>query len=135
MNPFFSRARVLAFVPRLQDHVARLCERVERDFRGRDRVLVVSDALVCVTTDVILDYAFDVESRLIEGADFEDQFATAIRDLQRSVHWLTAFPWLVGVLNCVPERSFERAAPVLRSVFAFRRVSVHSCLGLRGVRF
>lgn len=125
LNPFFSRARVLDFVPRFQDHVARLCDRLDRDFRGQKRVLVVSDALVCVTTDVILDYAFDVRSRLIDGPDFEDQFATAIRDLQRNVHYLTAFPWLVSVLNLVPERWVENAVPVLRSVFAFRRVSFH----------
>nr|POE87250.1 trichodiene oxygenase [Quercus suber] len=116
-----SRWRILGFVPRLSDHVARLCERSNRDFRGLERVLIISDALVCVTTDVILDCVFDVPSRLINGHDFQNQFATAIRDLQRSVHYLTAFLWLISLLNLVPEPWIEHAAPVLRSVFAFRR--------------
>lgn len=43
LNPYFSKSRVASFAPYIQERLNSMCQRVQREFAGKEKVLNLGD--------------------------------------------------------------------------------------------
>ena len=124
LNPFFSQQKVLQHSCHIVARAEKLCKILESEYGRSQRVLVVDRMISCFATDTILNYCFDDQSDTVSSENFGSRIASAVRDIQGSMHWTTAFPILRMVGNYLPEVIVARLFPWARSIISYRKVSI-----------
>lgn len=71
LNPFFSKTQIRKFSPWIQQRADILCRRLEEEYKGTEKVLVLNDAFTCFTADNIMRYSFGEHHTYIENKDFD----------------------------------------------------------------
>lgn len=125
LNPFFSKRKIAERAASLQDHVDELCRRLEREFRGRERVLVVNEMWGCWTLDIILGYVFGRQYDFIRGPDFKASLIASLFALLDGVHWITQFQWAVRMLYSLPDSFVGWMSSDMKRVISFNNVSLY----------
>jgi cytochrome P450 len=69
LSPFFSKAAVSQLEPLIQEKVEQLCARLE-ELKANGRVINISDAFTCFSTDVIGSYVFGTDYGFLKSPDF-----------------------------------------------------------------
>lgn len=123
LNPFFSKRKIAERAVLLQDHVDELCRRLEREFRGKGRVLVVNEMWSCWTLDIIMEYVFGRQYDFIRVPDFRASIVTSIFALLDTVHWITQFQWAVRMLYRLPDSVVGWMSSDMKRVISFNNVS------------
>lgn len=126
LNPFFSTRKMALHSPVIQNRVNKLCDRLHEEYASSGRILVMDDMWGCLTSDTIVEYCFDRSYRFIESPDFRAFFIDAMNDLLNGVHVVTQFPWIMRMLNCLPDRLVKILQPAMASVIDFNNVSILS---------
>lgn len=132
LNPFFSTRKMSLHAPVIQARVIRLCDRLQNDYAGSNKVLVMDDMWGCLTSDTIVEYCFDRSYRFIELPEFRAFFIDAMNDLLDGVHVVTQFPWIMPMVNCLPDSVVKKLQPAMASVMNFNNVSICEGLARRG---
>ena len=128
LNPFFSKRKILAHTPIIQKHVDRLCERLADEYAGKDRILVMNDMWGCLTSDTVVGYCFERSYHFVDEPDFRSLFPDAMTDLVNGVHVVTQFPWMIAMVNCLPDSAVKFLQPAMASVIQFNTVSEYFAL-------
>lgn len=131
LNPFFSTRKISLHAPVIQKSVNRLCDRLQKEYAGSGRVLVMDDMWGCLSSNTIVEYCFDRSYRFIELPDFRAFFIDAMNDLLNGVHVVTQFPWIMPMVNCLPDLVVKRLQPAMASVINFNNVSICNLLTRR----
>lgn len=97
----------------------RLCERLTEQYLGTDQVLKLDDMWGCWTSDIIVDYCFERDYHFASQPRFRAFFTDAMVDLLDPVHFVTQFPWVVKLVNLLPERVITSLQPGMASVIKF----------------
>ena len=124
MNPFFSRQRILNYAPYAQSRVERLCKRLENEYKGTSKVFCFNDAWASLTTDVINYYSFAMSYDFQDYPDFVAPFTKSIKLLAQSLHLVGHFPWILSILQSLPDSVVGILNPAMVPVFQFQNVSV-----------
>ncbi|KAL6716013.1 hypothetical protein ACLMJK_006975 [Lecanora helva] len=120
MNPFFSRQRILQYAPYAQSQVLRLCKRFETEYKGTGKVFCFNDAWATLTTDVINYYSFAQSYNFQDYPDFIAPFTNSIKELAQSLHLVGHFPWVLSLLQSLPEALVGILNPGMVPVFQFQ---------------
>ena len=124
LNPFFSTREIALQSPFIQNRVNRLCDRLQKEYAGSGRILVMDDMWGCLTSDTIVEYCFDRPYRFLEMPDFRASFVDAMNDLMNGVHVITQFPWIRAIVNCLPDSVAKTVQPGMGSVIDFNNVGI-----------
>ena len=99
--------------------MGRLCERIAKQYMNTDQVLKLDDMWGCWTSDIIVDYCFERDYHFAEQPRFRAFFTDAMVDLLEPVHFVTQFPWMVKLMNLLPEQVIKFLQPGMASVIQF----------------
>jgi hypothetical protein len=120
-NNFFSKRSIVALEPLIQQHIERLCSRIE-DFKASRQPLTVNHAMLCFTGDVVSEYVFGVSWELLKSPDFAPWMLSANKTTGELSHTMKQWPWLVHVLNVLPVSSLALFAPDVAKIFRYQEV-------------
>jgi cytochrome P450 len=90
LNPFFSKKSVTKLEPIIQAQVEKLCLRLKQ---GRGQIINLSDALTCLSADVISDCAFGETYGLLDSPDFSPEWRKLMMELSLGTHLMKQFGW------------------------------------------
>lgn len=122
LNPFFAKRKISDHVPVIQSRVEHLCSRISNQYSGTSRILVLSDAWGCLTSDTVVGYCFERSYHFLDIPDFKASFPMAIEDLVKTVHYVTQFPWITTVLQWLPDSVISILSPPMKSIISFNKV-------------
>ena len=122
LNPFLSKRKVGLRAPEIQRKMGRVCERIAKEYANTGEVLTLGHAFSCWTSDNIVDYAFERNYNFVDAPKFRALFPDAMNALFGAVHYLTQFPWLVTMLNNLPESIVKSLQPNMGSYLQFIKV-------------
>ncbi|KAL8804455.1 MAG: hypothetical protein Q9182_002560 [Xanthomendoza sp. 2 TL-2023] len=120
MNPFFSRQRILNYSSYAAGRVERLCKRLESEYKGTSKVFCFNDAWASLTTDVINYYSFAMSYDFQDYPDFVAPFTKSIKLLAQSLHLVGHFPWVLSLLQSLPDSVVGVLNPAMVPVFQFQ---------------
>ena len=124
MNPFFSRQKILNYALYAQSRVERLCKRLEDEYKGTSKVFCFNDAWASLTTDVINYYSFAISYDFQDYPDFVAPFTKSIKLLALSLHLVGHFPWVLSLLQSLPDSMVGILNPAMVPVFEFQNVVI-----------
>ncbi|KAI1132772.1 cytochrome P450 [Nemania abortiva] len=117
--PFFTRQRVLDYLPYIQKCVEKLCAHIEREYRHKKKPLCLDDAYSALTSEVIVYYSYSLSYNFLDMPDFRSPFTNAARNLAMSLHVGAHFPWLLRLQKSIPPSWVSFFNPDLKHVFDF----------------
>ena len=122
IDPFFSKRSVTALESLMRDKTERLSERIE-EYRQQNRPVNLTCAYLAYGTDVITDYAFDDDYRLLDLPDFNAKWKDEILCLMRSLALISHFPWLPRLLEKLPTWLSTALSPDVSTLLSYKEVS------------
>lgn len=121
LNQVFSRQAILKFSNEIQERVTTICNRLNTEFSGTGEPVQIEWVAGCLSSDVIMQYAFGNSYNFIECEDFNSIFVKALKDMLDMVHVLVNFPILIPLTRFGWLAS--KVSPELMSVFKWKNVS------------
>lgn len=121
-NNFFSKRSIVALEPLIYRHVEILCNRLQ-EFRTSEIPLMVNDAMIAFTSDVVSEYVFGEPWSVLESADFAPWLLSANKKAGEFSHAMKQWPWLVHILNALPISWISRVAPDVAIILNYQDVS------------
>ena len=122
LNPFFSKRKVTLRAPEIQRRMDKVCERIAQEYADTGEVLTLNHAFSCWTTDNIVDFTFERKYNFIDAPHFRAVFPDAMKALYGTAHYLVQFPWLVTLLNRLPDSVIKFLRPEMESFLQFKGV-------------
>jgi cytochrome P450 len=107
-NNFFSKRSVVALEPMIHRNLDKLCARM-RQFRDSKTVFSLNTAMLCFTSDVVSEYAFDTSYNLLETDDLSPSMLAANKKTGEYSHAMKQFPWLLQVFNFLSQEWIARS--------------------------
>lgn len=117
--PFFTRQRVLDYLPYIQKCVDKMCNRIEREYRNTTKILCLNEVYAALTSDVINYYSFALSSNFLDLPEFKSPFAAAARKLAMSIHVSGHFPWFLWLMQNLPRSWVAVLNPDRKHIFDF----------------
>jgi cytochrome P450 len=103
INPFFSKQKVTALQPLIQELVDKLCARFEK-IRGTDEVVPMECAFDAFTMDVITEYSLDTSFGYLDVPGWNSDFRELERAFGEMGYRQKIFPAFVTMLRGLPNR-------------------------------
>ncbi|KAJ5173752.1 Cytochrome P450 [Penicillium coprophilum] len=103
LSPFFTKGRIQARAPFLQQLIDKVCDRLESENVKQQTPLVLNHVFACFSADSILSLAFGDEPTFIDTPTWQTPFVEAMDALVKSTHLNSQFPFMVSVANAIPE--------------------------------
>lgn len=110
LNRFFSKASVSKLEPIIHSAIEKLIAQLQT-YAGSGSPVAMNSAFSCMTTDIVTEYAFAKSSGFLSSPTFEPNFHRAIIAGSDMGPWIKQFPWLVTLMNKLPERIVVRINP------------------------
>lgn len=110
LNRFFSKASVSKLEPIIHNAIEKLVTQLEID-AGSGSPVAMNNAFSCMTTDIVTEYAFAKSSDFLSSPTFEPNFHRAIIAGSDMGPWVKQFPWVVTLMNKLPESIVVRINP------------------------
>lgn len=120
--PFFSRAKVNDFNWYIQKLADKMCERMAREYGGTGKVICMNEAYAAFVSDAITYFTFAFSYDFLDYHDFVTPFTTSIRQLAMSLHMAGHFPWILTLLQSIPDSWVGYLNPLMKPVFDFHNV-------------
>ncbi|RDW59056.1 hypothetical protein BP5796_11980 [Coleophoma crateriformis] len=117
LNPFFSKAAVRNLQPIVDDRVAALLRRFQ-EYQASGEPIITNYAFSAYTNDIAQEYAFAKSDHRIEQADFEPTFHDAAVAGSASGVLIKQFPWLLPLMEALPQWFMTWLDPKMASFFA-----------------
>lgn len=110
LNRFFSKASVTQLEPIVHTAIEKLISQL-RTHAGSGKPVALNDAFSCMTTDVVMEYAFAKSYDFLGSPSFQPNFHRAIIAGTDMGPWFKQFPWLIFLMNKLPESIVTRMNP------------------------
>ncbi|QKX57661.1 uncharacterized protein TRUGW13939_04779 [Talaromyces rugulosus] len=120
MNPYFSMARVRQLEPEIRYLANKLCDRLKA-FRGTGVPINTQHAYSCFATDIISDYTMGVGFNFLDTPDFSPQWSETLSGIAKSSAFFKPFPWLLTILQLLPNDFVGRLNPGMQLMFKFQQ--------------
>lgn len=119
LAPMFSRRSILDFIHIIYRHIDTLSIRLQ-EFEARKEPINLSHAFPALTGDVIMDYFFGFNYGQLKHPEF-DSFHDAFLKIAGTGHVATQFPWILPVMNSIPDSITEWLQPAAKPLLKFKR--------------
>lgn len=123
ISPFFAKQKVAGFSPQMQLMADKMVGRLATEYSDRVEPVNMNEAYAAFVSDAINYYTFAISYNFIDYPDFVTPFTTSIRKLAMSLHMAGHFPWLLTLLQTLPESVTQILNPLMAPVFRFHNVS------------
>ena len=124
LNPYFSKRQIIEFSPYIQRCAEKLCNRLLREYKDTGKVVSLNDAWSVYATDIIFFYSFAWSYDFLDYPDFVAPFTTSMKEVAKSLHVAGHFPWLLSLLQSLPDSVVRIVNPAIVPVFQFQNVSL-----------
>jgi cytochrome P450 len=121
LGPFFSTKRIAEFQPVIREKVAKLCEKLQ-EYQQDEKVLLLNNAWMALTTDIITSYAFARSYDQLDSPNFEDTMHEALVAVYSTGQFALHFPVVFTILDALPDWFVLKVQPVLQPVVGIRKV-------------
>ncbi|KAE8143640.1 cytochrome P450 [Aspergillus pseudotamarii] len=111
LNRFFSKASVTKLEPIIHRAIEKLVAQLEHHYTGTNSPVTMTMAFSCMTTDIVTEYAFAKSYGFLDSATFEPNFHRAIIAGSDMGPWIKQFPWLISLMNKLPQTIVARINP------------------------
>ncbi|KAI8938499.1 hypothetical protein NX059_004389 [Plenodomus lindquistii] len=119
LAPMFSRRSILDFIHIIYRHIDTLSVRMQ-EFEARKEPLNLSHAFPALTGDIIMDYFFGFNYNQLNHPEF-DSFHEAFITIGGTGHLATQFPWILPMMNSIPDSITGWLQPAAKSLLKFKR--------------
>ncbi|EGX94785.1 cytochrome P450, putative [Cordyceps militaris CM01] len=119
LNKFFSKAAVTRLEPIIHSAVEKLISQLET-YSGAEKPAPMTMAFSCMTTDIVTEYAFAKSYGFLNSPTFEPNFHGAIIAGTDMGAWMKQFPWLMTLLNSLPQSVLAKMNPEAGSYVKFQ---------------
>ncbi|KZL87543.1 cytochrome p450 oxidoreductase [Colletotrichum incanum] len=102
MNKFFSRVQMFKLEPKVHALAQRLCDKLLAGARDPDKVVPLTEAYSCFTSDVVSEYCFGEAFGFLKQEDWTPNFRDAVYGQLNHMFIFKFFPWLKGILLVGP---------------------------------
>lgn len=110
MNQFFSKASVTKLEPIIHTAIEKLVAQL-RAHAGSGEPVIMNMAFSCMTTDIVTEYAFSKSYNFLDSPTFEPNFHRAIVAGSDMGPWIKQFPFLITLMNRLPESMVMKLNP------------------------
>lgn len=110
LNRFFSKASVTKLEPIIHSAIEKLGSQMD-GYAGTGNPVPMTMAFSCMTTDIVTEYAFAKSYDFLDSPTFEPNFHRAIVAGSDMGPWIKQFPWLISLMNNLPESVVMRINP------------------------
>lgn len=110
MASFFSTANVAKLEPKVMARVQKLLDRIA-EFRQAGKVIDISNAFRCYSTDVISDYAAPHARDFLATPDFAASFNRVLRDFSGLMAWHRQLPIVFPIMKAIPKWLIAKTDP------------------------
>jgi cytochrome P450 len=126
LNPFFSKRKIVELEPRIKLQIDKMCQRLEMEYSGMDKVLRFDHMIASVTIDIVTNYAFGKSYNFVEAPDFVSPFTSMAESFKKAAQLSVQFPWLPRLFASLPESWVAAINPIVIPSLQFRRVRLIS---------
>ncbi|KAF2469194.1 cytochrome P450 [Lindgomyces ingoldianus] len=120
LNPFFSKASVTRLEPMIREFVDKIYAHVE-SYAGTNEPCNVSHAFVCMTTDLISQYAFGWNRNYTGTRSFKPNLTAAMVAGEGTIKLFQHVPFLLPLFESSPEWVAKLAAPGSEEYLHYQR--------------
>lgn len=110
LNQFFSKASVTKLEPIIHTAIEKLVSQL-RSHAGSGKPVIMNMAFSCMTTDIVTEYAFSKSYNFLDSPTFEPNFHRAIVAGSDMGPWIKQFPFLISLMNSLPESMIMKLNP------------------------
>lgn len=121
LNPFFSQKAVTSLEPVIQSNAEKLCERVMRQV-GTANVLELKLLYFAFAIDTFSHYAFGEAFGSLDREDLGEEREAMLRSATESTTIARYFPWMVQLVNMLPESVAAASSTPIAGLLKMRRV-------------
>ncbi|KAK1963382.1 trichodiene oxygenase [Colletotrichum sublineola] len=102
MNKFFSRAQMFKLEPKVHALAQRLCDKLLAGAGDPDKVVPLTEAYSCFTSDVVSQYCFGEAFGFLDRETWTPNFREAVYGQLNHIFIFRFFPWLKAILLVGP---------------------------------
>ena len=120
LNTLFSKRSIVNFQPVIREKVEILCRKFTQ-YKEAGRILPIKNAFSAFAGDVICQYSFGLCYDHLESPNFEENFHDAFMAVCAFSNTVLQFPWILSLLNMLPDSVAEKMNPPLHMLLVLRR--------------
>ena len=121
LNPFFSKAKILAFEPVVREQIEKLSKRIEQH-AGTGQLLHLGFAYGALTMDVVTEYAMEKSYGNLDQADYNQHLTNCVLGSGPVWRWGKHLPWILPLFARAPRWVIHKLDPNASQWQAFREV-------------
>ncbi|KAF7190245.1 Cytochrome P450 monooxygenase [Pseudocercospora fuligena] len=122
LNPFFSKQKVVQYEAKIQEIADLVVTRVEEEYVKPEKELALHKMWECFAADNVVGFAFDKHGHsFVTAEDFRSPINEASYASTEAIHVLTAFPFLMSIMNLLSDKIVTRLSPAMAPLLAFWR--------------
>lgn len=121
LNPFFSQKAVAFLEPIIQSNAEKLCQRIERN-ASTGRLLEMRLLYFAFAMDTFSHYAFGAAFGSLDREDLGEEHEATLRAATESNIVTRHLPFLVHIINMLPERVAASLSAPIAGLLKMRRV-------------
>ena len=126
LKSFFSKENVTKFDFLIKDKVNFLCDRISYS----EQLVVLSNAFMALTVDVIGQFAFGENYGYLDRQDFAAKWRSDMMAMMRNSKLLAHCHWLVVLMKTLPEPVMNfPAPPAVKDLLSYKKASLPQILG------
>lgn len=134
LSSFFSKKSVLEIGPLIERQIAKLSHRL-KNLHGSQEVVQLDAAFVALTSDIISAYCYGESGNFLDNPSFRSDIRASVMDATAICHWVRFFPFLLPLLQQIPETLMRRFMPGKIAIINFQRsLAAKAAQVLRGER-
>lgn len=120
LSPFFSKKSITGLEPIVQAQIDKLCLKLVM-FKGKAQVINLSDALTCLSADIISDCAFGESYGLLDKPEFSPEWRAFMMELSLGTHLMKQLGWAYRLVTNVAPWLLSLLHPLSRKLDVLRR--------------
>lgn len=126
MNKYFSAASIRNIEPFIKERLQKVCYHLDNYYSREGNAANLSDALSCVAIDVVSEFVFGFSYNYSDSPSFLPNINSAIDGSSSLNHLAAFFPWVLKLLNMIPQRIILKISPDLKAMLEYKTKLEHS---------
>ncbi|KAF4635062.1 hypothetical protein G7Y89_g3029 [Cudoniella acicularis] len=122
LEPFFSRSGII----RLESIIAAAATKLSKRFEalsGGGTVVRLDHAFSAYSGDVIGKICCDEKEDFLDDPDFAPHWYELLHTVTKSIPLLMGFPWVINIVNQIPESFIEWADPRIQNFSNYKKIA------------
>lgn len=120
LNPLFSKRSIVNFQPIIREKLQILCGKFAQ-YTEDGRILPIGEAFSAFAGDIITQYSFGFCYNHLESPNFSESFHEAFLAVSAFSATSLQFPWILPLLNSLPDSVAVKFNPPLHMLLVLRR--------------